>query len=235
MSARLEATLEALRNCALFEGLSDSTLTTLAQGCVERSYAAQDHLFHEHDPAGTMFIIQSGQVSIERNRFEGDHEDLIQIAIRRPGDVIGEFTLFQEMPRTANARCVVKTQVLMLQGRYIVDCLRRDDKLALNIIRALCGKLVEAMNRKSDQETESVRTRLVREIIDLGRQMGKAAEDGTIEINGKITQQELANRIGCTREVINRTLSEIGRDVVESKNGRLTILQPKALKRLARG
>ncbi|MBS1707003.1 MAG: Crp/Fnr family transcriptional regulator [Armatimonadetes bacterium] len=229
----MDSYIDHLKKVSLFQDLQENTLQLLSQGCRIRNFGARDHMFHQGDPGGTVYIILSGQVSIERLIEYDDRDETIQMAIRGEGEVIGEFSLFDDIPRSADARVVTPARALILDGRYIMETLRRDDKLAASIIRVLCKKLVQQMDQKTSHQLETVRTRLVKELINLAKAMGEKDEDGVIWIKGKITQADLANRIGCKREVVNRALGEIGRDVVGSRNGRIGIYDPRALKRMA--
>lgn len=169
-----------------------------------------------------MFIVLSGQVSIERINDRVDRDEVVQIALRYPGEVIGELSIFEEMPRTADARATVDSRLLVVDGRHFSECLKRDGTLALNVIRNLSLKLRQAMDRRSSQQTETVRVKLAKELLAAASAFGEA-DQGSTRLKHKLTQQELANRIGCTREVVNRAMAEMGPDVVESSNGRIVI------------
>lgn len=224
-----------LRKCDLFKPLDDATLQLLYPGCLWVRLNANEALFHEGAPGGSLYIICQGEISIERTRFRGDEkEDVVILSLRRPHEVIGELSLFDEGRRTASARATTnKTVLLMIDGRYILRCLERSHHLAVGLLKAVMDKLKQAIAQQSDQRMAPIPIRLAKHLVDLMENQGENDLDGGIRLGGKVTQSDLARRIGCSREMVNKQLKLFGDGVVESVRGRLVVRKPKRVRAIA--
>jgi CRP-like cAMP-binding protein len=203
-----------LRSSSLFANLIDEDYETLALGTRLRTYAADAALFYEHDEGGSVFLILEGAVSIERTA-ESDRGDpeTVQIALRGPGDLIGELSLFEEAPRNADARAIESTTALQIRGKHLFQCAQQSPELALNLLRLLADKLREATDRQAESRLANVRTRVLRALTAEGRLHGSEEAAGTrvplVSPGRRLTQGELALQAGCDRAVLNRTLATL--------------------------
>jgi CRP/FNR family transcriptional regulator, cyclic AMP receptor protein len=224
-----------LRQCDLFADLDEYQLSALYPGCLWMRLDANEMLFHEGSPGGSIYIVESGEIAIERMRFRGDEkEEVITLSLRRPYEVIGELTLFDDSRRTASARATMdKTSLLMIDGRYVVACMERSPKLSVKLLRIVIGKLTEAMSRQSDRQMAPIPVRLAKHLVELADQHGKDGANGSVIIEGVVTQADLAHRIGCSREVVNKTLRDFGDEVVSSTRGKIEITNVRRLKKIA--
>jgi CRP-like cAMP-binding protein len=222
-----------LRHCSLFARLDDSLLRQLHPGCLWVRLNPGETLFHEGAPGGSIYVICAGEIAIERTRFRGDEkEDVVTLGLRRPHEVIGELSLF-EGTRTATARATSKSTLLMVDGRYLQELLRRSSDLAVELLKTVVDKLKESMSQTSDEKMAPIGIRLARHLLELIDIHGVPNPDGSIDLSVVLTQSDLARRIGCSREKINKELKEFGPGVVECSRGRITIRSTKALKRAA--
>ncbi|HSI72637.1 MAG TPA: Crp/Fnr family transcriptional regulator [Fimbriimonas sp.] len=222
-----------LRHCSLFARLDESLLRLLHPGCLWVRLNANETLFHEGAPGGSIYVICQGEIAIERTRFRGDDkEDVVTLRLRRPHEVIGELSLF-EGTRTATARATSKTVLLMVDGRYLQEVLRRSNDLAVELLKTVVEKLKESMTQTSDEKMAPIGIRLAKHLLELCDVHGIHNADGSVDLAVMLTQTDLARRIGCSREKINKELKEFGEGVVECSRGRITIRSLKAVKRAA--
>lgn len=223
---------EHLRRATMFEGLDDLTLNQVSQGCRRLTLKEDETLFHEGDGGGTMFIILSGRIALERFNSRGQQ---LLIAYRASGEVIGEFTVFDEGKRNANARALETTELLALHGDHLLHCLNRNPALALGMIRILVGKLRQATDRSASGLGDSVRQRLAKELVAEIQRCGEKQSDGSWLIPTKLTQQHLANLTGCTRETASRTLAQFRDEGVLARTSTpIVVASLKHLERIAK-
>ena len=226
-----------LRESALFGDLLDEDYDLLRPGLKRRSFAKEATLFLEGDEGGSAFLIVEGCVSIERlvDSARGDSET-VQLAVRGPGEFIGELSLFDDAPRNADARALEPTTALHLRGGHILRCAEQSPEMALAIMRALARKLREATDRRIQARTTNVRARLRRALEEEARLHGVEEAAGTriplATPDRKLTQTDLGVRAGCDRAVVNRTLAELVADGLVEKD-RVSILLRRVPRRQA--
>lgn len=217
-----------LRASELFGGLLDEDYELLRAGTRIRKFATGAPLFYEHDEGGSAFLIVEGCISIERtvDSPKGDAET-IQLAVRGPGEFIGELSLFDDSPRNADARALEPTTVLQLRGKHVLSCAQQSPELALSLMRRLAGKIREATDRRTHAQVSNVRSRLLLALTEEGRLHGVTEAAGIrilmVTPDRRLTQGELGIRAGCDRAVVNRTLAEMVEEGILEKD-RLSIL-----------
>jgi CRP-like cAMP-binding protein len=215
-----------LRQIPLFSNLDENALQLLVDRCQRRRVAGKTVLFHEGDPGLTLYVIISGIVNIERATATGE---TVHIAKRGPGDHFGEFSLVDEKPRSATAVTDSSCEILVLHRQEFIRCIETEPSLALNIIKSLVMRLREAADRTVSYRTLDVMGRLASFLLEAAS-AGKAAEGGGTEIV-RITEQEIADRIGATRESVNRKLAYLKNAGIIKRDGRrLVVMQPESLR-----
>ena len=224
--------LETLRLCDMFMEAADTTVEAVAKAARLRTYKSGDTLFWENDPNGTLYLVCTGQISIERFVDDGK---TVSITTRNRGDVIGEVSLFEDVPRTADARVAMESQVAVIDGPQILDLIRTDSGLAMGVIHLLARKLHESIDRKMIQFWK-VQRRLAVLLVDLAKK-GYIKEEGVgLVLTTTITQDEMALSVNCTREHVNRALRQLKDDGIIDLQGRTVVIRdPKALKALGDG
>ena len=109
---------EFLRSLLLFEGLDDRALAQLASDLQPQAVAAGEFIFHQGDTGSTCYLIERGRVRIFILGEDG-HE--LSVRVFGPGEIIGEMSLLDDLPRSASAQTMKETQLLILHQ----DRLRR--------------------------------------------------------------------------------------------------------------
>jgi|GEM_PF-1244786 len=132
-----------LRNVTFFENLRLDQLRTLARICQEMDVNPGEYILHQGEAGDSLFIIVEGQVNIIDKETNGE-ETLI--AIRKPGDVIGEISLFDGGLRSADAIARNHTLVLVIYRETLDNALADDPGIALDMLRAM-AQLVRTNNQ----------------------------------------------------------------------------------------
>lgn len=229
---------EVLERSPYFAGLMDDDYDLLGEGCEWRNFKAGAMLFYEGDPGGSVHLIDEGKVSIERVLDRRDRYSVVRLAVRGPGDVIGELALFDEEPRNADARALEATRVVRIRKRHLIECAQQSPELAINLIRGLSRKLRQATDSRVKARVGTVKENLLAELRAEAARSGRPHPEGKLlgEPSGKdrLTQGDLATRLSCTREVINRTLAEFLRDgLIEMVNQVVLVRDRPRLERAA--
>jgi len=201
-----------LKSSEVFADLDAADYQLLSDKAKERQFVADEIIFLEGDTGGALYLVESGDVSIESTTESEEGYETVIYVIRGTGDVIGEFALFDELTRSATARTVTPAKIWRLRGQDVLDCLEESPELAQNIIRYLCKKLRQATKRH-EGFSHTVRVRLLRELRNiLAKSSEPVSAGGTVighKPRQKLNQELLASLVLCRREVISRTLKEL--------------------------
>jgi CRP-like cAMP-binding protein len=157
----------------------------------------------------------------------------VVLAIRGPGELIGEMSTLGAGRRTATAVALDEVEVGFLPAGELVDFLREHPDTALVLIRMLVRRLAEATQDVVDLATQDSVGRLAKRLVDLSAEHGKATAGGT-QIELSLTQDELARWTGATRETVSRALRlmrQLGWVATDRKT--ITVLDPASLRQRA--
>lgn len=223
--------LELLRSVPLFAGLDAGALEPLAAACRRRRYRVRETLFHEGDPGHTLYIVLSGHVSIQRVNELGQ---IVPIATRGPGEWIGELSLLDGKPRSADVETVDACELLALDRDAFLGCMDRTPGMARSIIRCLAARLREAADAADATRSLDVAGRIGACLLDLAEAHGRPGPRGGTLIDHRLTQADLADRVGTTRETVNRVLARLRAiGTLEVASGRIVVRDAARLRRIA--
>lgn len=214
----------------LFEGLEASQIRLIASQCRFKRYPKGQILFDEGDEGHELIVIKSGHIEIARHVSGGD---FIQIAVRGPGEAIGEMALFDGKPRSATATALEEIEIGILRAADFAHCVRQAPVIALNALRCMSMRLREASSLTVRTQAQGVDGRLADELLSLFDSVGETV-DGVAVLRLPYTQTTLAKRIGAKRETVNRALGALrDRGVVKPIDKATYALDLKRLRRIA--
>jgi len=178
-----------------------------------------------------MYLILAGKVVIERIH-EGTGET-IHIAERGPGDHVGEMALLDNAPRSADAVTRTDCDLLMLDRSDFLKCLEQSPSLALAIIRSLAQRLRTTNDALVAFRTQDVLGRLAGFLLEEAMPQKEGATRAERRLREKWTQQAIADRIGTTKESVNRSMARLKRMNIlgQDDDGYIVITDPKKLAR----
>jgi CRP/FNR family transcriptional regulator, cyclic AMP receptor protein len=222
---------EPLKRIPLFQCLTDDDLNSLARSIRQQSLKQGQTLFHKGDEGTALYIILAGTIKIILPSRIGDE---MIVSMFAEGDYFGEMALLDGEPRSADAVAVQPTEVLIL---------RRNDFLAflqsnLNATKAILALLSRRL-RKTDDLLEdtcflNVSARLSKKIVELSHSHGYQKDDSVV-ITLHLTQKELGDMVGATRESINKELKILKeKKLIHMAEGVIEIKDIQRLKRRAR-
>jgi len=206
-----------LKKIPLFEGLSEDELRALAERTAQRSFAKNAIVINEGDLSDSLFLILSGRAKVYLGDESG--KELI-LDIKGPGEYFGEMVL-DERPRSATVMTLEPSQFATLSRADFTAVLLKHPKIALQVIRNLI-RVARGLNENvRSLALLDVYGRVARVLIELA-----VEQDGKLVIAQKLTQKDLANRVGASREMINRILRDLSQGgYITVTDGRITILK----------
>jgi CRP/FNR family cyclic AMP-dependent transcriptional regulator len=192
-----------LKNVSLFEGLSQAQLDRLTERAVTRSYPKGAIIINEGDEAGTLYIVISGSVKVYLSDDAGKEVILSTLG---QGEHFGELALLDDTPRSASVATCEPCKLLLVQKSALREAIVSEPDMALQMMRALARRIRRLTDNVRALALLDVFGRLVHTLEELS-----VDRDGLRVIEPRLTQQDLANRIGASREMVSRILTDLTR------------------------
>lgn len=226
MHATMPANGEVLQMVPLFAGLLDDDRAELAARLRRRRYRRGETLFLRGDPGSFLYVVQVGRVKIAMSSNQGKE---VILALMGPGDFFGELALLDGGERSADAVVVEDCSLLLLGRKDFNRYVEQRPRVALEVMSVLSRRIRQTNNLVHDAAFFDVPGRLANAMLRLGETLGYETPAG-VTINRHLTQAELAEMIGSTRESVNKWLSYYQRQrFIRLERGLITILRPQAL------
>lgn len=193
-----------LRNVPLFSALDDDAASSLQKSMVPQTLKKGKHLFQEGDPGDRLYIVTQGKIKLTHASGDG-RESLLMVL--GPGDMFGELSLFDPGPRTSTAVAITDSEVLGLGNNDLRPWLSGRPEVAQSLLQALAHRLRRTNVTMSDLVFADVPGRVAKAIIELGEKFGSRTTAGLM-VNHDLTQEELAQLVGASRETVNKALAD---------------------------
>ena len=139
---------DTLAHVDLFAGLEKKDLQQLAGACRERKYSAESLLIKQGDTGVGLYIITDGTVRITKET-DPDKPEL-DLGTAGPGNVLGEMSLLDDLPRSANVTAVSDVTALLLPVWEFRTTLRNHPDIALRLLSTLSRRLRKAESNTRD-------------------------------------------------------------------------------------
>jgi CRP-like cAMP-binding protein len=222
---------EVLRQAPLFSGLDEESASVLETSMASSSLKRGDVLFNEGDDGSQLYIVTEGKVKLGRSSADG-RENLL--AILGPGQMFGELSFFDPGPRSATATAVTDVELKSLSHEALSPVLATHSDVALALLHQLAGRLRRTNEVVGDLVFSDVPGRVAKALLDLAGRFGRKADDG-IHVNHDLTQEELAQLVGASRETVNKALADFAsRGWMRLEPRSVVILDLERLQRRAR-
>lgn len=218
-----------LRNIPLFREFEETQLQQVAQTAALRTYHKHEFIVREGDPGGTFYIILDGSVAVTRVASDGRETIL---SILKSNDFFGEMSLFDSSLRSASIKTLSDVKVGVIDEKAFLDVLERSPKIARYLVTALSQRLRAANQLIAATTSQDIRARLASLLLNLSQSFGEKAENG-VKITLRLTNQEMANMIGTTRETVNRTLNRFWDEkLIDMRTSHVIVVEPEKLRSL---
>jgi CRP/FNR family transcriptional regulator len=220
-----------LGSVPLFAALDADSAATLEKMLTTRSVGKGHIIFNEGDDGDRLFIVLDGKVKITRAAVDG-RENLI--AVLGTAEMFGELSLFDPGPRTASVSAVTDATLASLDHDDLRPLLLERPGVAVELLQALAQRLRRTNEAMADLVFTDVPGRVAKALLDLADKFGVVEADGT-RVRHDLTQEELAQLVGASRETVNKALSEFAhRGWLRIEGRSVLLLEPDRLTRRAR-
>ena len=214
-----------LAECSLFRGLSPDERSVLVGRAHLRRFDAGDTIFLMDTPGDSMMAILEGNVRISVPSPEGKE---IVLAILHHGEVFGEIALLDGKGRTADARAMTRCNVAVLDRRDVLAFFERQPKAWPKLVEVLCDRLRRTDQHLAEMALLEIPLRLAKTLLRL------LAEGERAGPKLALSQRELGNIVGASRESVNKCLNEWQRrGIVTIEDNFIAIANRKVLEQMA--
>jgi CRP-like cAMP-binding protein len=209
----------------LFEGLSPEERDRAIASCIRKRFGRGERVFSTGDRPEFLYLLQVGHVKLVALE-EGGSERILHVF--RPGDVFGEILLSVEH-RPFDAVAMDEAHVAIMPRAAFLEFLRGSVQWGLNFVRMVSDRLFVAERDLAALSRTWTRPRLEHLLLKLADNLGEPALEGTV-IRVPVTHEALASMIGASRVRVTSTLSQLQREGLLSKRGRLLVVRTDKLK-----
>jgi CRP/FNR family transcriptional regulator, cyclic AMP receptor protein len=222
---------DVVLSAPLFSGIDPTAAHALYASMTPVHLPRGQTVFQEGERGDRLYIIGSGKVKLGRRSTDG-RENLLSIL--GPGEMFGELSLFDPGPRTASATAVADAQLYELGHAELIEWLERYPAVAKHLLEALARRLRRTNEALADLVFADVPGRVAKALLDLSTRFGQPVDDG-LRVAHDLTQEELAQLVGASRETVNKALADFAaRGWVRREGRAIVLLDLQRLQRRAR-
>lgn len=195
---------DVLRQAPMFAALDDAEASALRATMHAVKLRRGEILFREGDIGDELYVVMDGKVKMGRTSTDG-RENLLSVL--GPGQMFGELSLFDPGPRSSTVTAVTDADLLALGQDQLLSWLTGRPEVARGLLLQLASRLRGLNDQVADLVFSDVPGRVAKALLDLARRFGKPA-DGSVHVHHDLTQEELAQLVGASRETVNKALAD---------------------------
>lgn len=224
------AELKLLSKNLLFAGLPAKRLSAALKDCQCLRLPEKKEVYRRGESGKEMCVVLSGGVKVSTLSADGKE---IVFDLLSEGDFFGELSLLDGKPRTATVTTLVPSVLVIMERDFFIPFLKGNSTTAIQLLHVLGHRLRAADRLLEEVHFFDSETRLAKRLIALKDIYGKATGSAA-QIELKLSQQDMANLVGITRESVNKHLKEWERmEIVSLQRGQITIQNLPRLQELA--
>lgn len=192
---------------------------------------AREVLFHAGDEGSGCYYMRMGAAKASVIAKDGQERLL---AILGPGSLIGELSLFDDLPRSATVSALRPCRLMHLTKAAFFQLADQNPQIYRQALQLLTERLRGTNNSVVAQGTVTVLGRVARAFETLGQGLGEPDPKGRMVLTHRVTQADIAGMAGVARENANRAITELMREgVVSRTKGFYSIERPDRLAELS--
>lgn len=211
---------------SLLDYLTPEEREFLGERGVQRKLPGGEAVMHAGDPTDHVLVLLSGWVRVYSTTRAGG---VVLLALRGPGDVIGEVAALQKWTRTANVQSLQEIHFVQLRADEFIACLQERPAIAIALLRQMTLRLRESESARVNAATLDVTRRVATLLLQLADVYGRT-EDAGLVVRTPLTQQDIADRIGASRRAVARALATLReRGIVHTGRQMFVVTEPEVL------
>ncbi|MCA1820272.1 MAG: Crp/Fnr family transcriptional regulator [Pseudonocardiaceae bacterium] len=222
---------DALARAGIFQGVDPSAVQDLKAALEPVTFPRAHVIFAEGELGDRLYIVLSGKVKIGRRSPDG-RENLL--AVFGPSDMFGELSIFDPGPRTSTATTVTEVHAVTMDRTALREWIAKRPEIAEQLLRVIARRLRRTNNMLADLIFTDVPGRVAKALLQLAHDFG-TQEGGMLRVTHDLTQEEIAQLVGASRETVNKALADFAhRGWLRLEGKSVLILEPQRLVRRAR-
>jgi len=193
--------MSMLSKVEIFAGLSEEEQAALENSCVTRNYPRNTVVINENDFADSLYVIESGRVKVYCSDKNGKEYIMNTLG---PGDYFGELALLDDDRRSASVRTLEKSTFTIMFKDEFHAIMDRHTNIAQTLIRNLTRRVRKLTENVKSLALQDVYGRVTKVLMTLAEPRGDK-----LYIEERLTQQDIADRVGASREMVARILKDL--------------------------
>lgn len=210
--------IDILQKNPFFSGLEKNEIVKLTERSRKKTVEKNTFILKENDRSNEMYLLIEGKVNVMVNNLKG--KEMI-LATLHQGDIFGELSIIDDDPRSANIVAAEKCELIVISKPDFYELLNQSPKFAIQVIKYLCHRL-----RLTNRTAESFALLTTYERLkNYFESISQPEEGKDWVITTHETQEVIASRIGCTREMVSKILKKLKKDhqCLSYKHNKITI------------
>jgi CRP/FNR family transcriptional regulator, cyclic AMP receptor protein len=219
--------MNVLKKIPLFVSLSDVDLQNLTSLLRRKHLGKGEFLFQQGDEGTALYIIVQGRIKISLSR----RLDNVTLAILCQGEFLGEMALLDDLPRSADAIAMEDSQLYVLNRKDFLSFLSNNGHTVYAVLNSLSRRLRKTDDQLAEMCFLNLSARMAKRLVELAEtQEPERDKPGVYDL--KMSQQELGNILGVSRESINKELKILrNKGVVSTSRNSIHIHDLESLKK----
>lgn len=195
---------EILARAGIFQGVEPSAIAALTKQLQPADFPRGHMVFSEGEPGDRLYIIIVGKVKIGRRSPDG-RENLL--TVMGPSDMFGELSIFDPGPRTSSATTITEVRAVSMDRDALRAWIADRPEIAEQLLRVLARRLRRTNNNLADLIFTDVPGRVAKQLLQLAQRFG-TQEGDAMRVTHDLTQEEIAQLVGASRETVNKALAD---------------------------
>jgi CRP/FNR family cyclic AMP-dependent transcriptional regulator len=214
-----------LKDLELFSELSERELQDVAALAQVQKLDTDTTVFHEGDPADSIFVVVNGRVKIVTTSTDG--KEFI-LSVLGAGQIFGEMGLLEEAPRSASVSTITDVELLVIKHDDFDHLLKTSPGISRKLMAILSRRLRRANSKMESLAYMDVAGRLARYLLDMAVDHGQRLGNGWVVVR-RPTHSDIAHSIGTSRETISRLINEFEEGFGLVNKGKFTYIRENLL------
>lgn len=199
--------MEWLRQIPIFANLDADEMENVIKLVNIRKFRQNEIVFYEGEEREAVYFVRNGTLKV----FKIDEEGREQIiSFLREGEMFPHVGFFDETPYPGTAKTQEECELGVISIRDFEKLVLQHPKIAIKVMRVLGGKILDLQQKLQDVTLQTASDRIIHTLLHLSESFGEVQNNGIL-LTFRITNQELANMVGTTRETANRVLNDFRR------------------------